>query len=108
MNNQKNRVMAAVQKIFGKLLTFGRISLESLFRVLFIAGLIFPLAGAIALGNWAYGAAIVMREVSEGVSVGAHSPALGILAGLASFALGTVLWRVVCELLFIVFRRIQR
>lgn len=107
MNKQSKDLFAVLGRAWRRLCRFGSISLESLFKVLFIAGLCFPLMGALALGNWAYRAVVIMREVSEGVQVGTNSLPLGVLVGLIAFAVGAVLWRVGCELLFIVFKRIQ-
>ena len=61
--------------------------------------LFFVLKAACLFGAEVCSSSVVMREVSEGVSVGENNRTLGIACGAAQFIAGAAIWRTVCALL---------
>ena len=101
MDNDKN-TKATAEKARGalrRLLNLEGMTMEAICRALFIAGLFFVLKAACLFGAQVCSSTYIMREISEGVSVGENNLPLDIVCGAAQFIAGAALWRVVCALL---------
>ena len=101
MDNDKN-TKAAAEKARGalrRLFNFEGMTIDAICRALFIAGLFFVLKAACLFGAQVCSSTYIMREISEGVSVGDNNLPFGIACGAAQFIAGAALWRAVCALL---------
>ena len=110
MNNDKN-TKAAAEKARGalrRLFNLEGMTMETICRILFVAGLFFALKAACLFGVEVSSSTVVMREISEGVSVGENNLLLGIVCGAAQFIAGAAIWRAVCALLLKGLRALER
>ena len=90
----------------GDFLDFGKLSLKKLMTLFWIIGTI-----AVLVASWTYGYGIYLANtrfitVSQGdgwyTGVEVNHLPLGIFAGLFYFVMGVLLWRLVCEAIYIV------
>ena len=110
MNNDKN-TKAAAEKARGALrwlFNLEGMTMETICRILFVAGLFFVLKVACLFGAQVCSSTVVMQEISEGVSVGENNLLLGIVCGAAQFIAGAAIWRAVCALLLKGLRALER
>ena len=107
MNNDKN-TKAAAEKARGALRRLFNLEGMTICRILFVAGLFFVLKAACLFGAEVCSSTVVMREISEGVSVGENNLLLGIVCGAAQFIAGAAIWRAVCALLLKGLRALER
>lgn len=83
-------------------------TMETICRALFIAGLFFVLKAACLFGAEICSSTVIMREISEGVSVGENNLPLGIVCGAAQFIAGAAIWRAVCALILKGLRALEK
>lgn len=95
-----------------KWFTFGHIPAIHLVTLLFYTGLIPIVYKAIAFGKSTSLQHTIMKTVPDGrgmyTGIEVPNASLGILYGLLAFAIGVVVWKVVCEILLIVLRYFER
>ena len=99
MNQDVSGIVQKARGALRRLLNLEGMTIEAICRILFVAGLFFVLKAACLFGAEVCSSSVVMREVSEGVSVGENNRTLGIACGAAQFIAGAALWRAVCALL---------
>ena len=101
MNNDKNTEAAAekTRRALKRLFNLEGMTIETICRVLFIAGLFFVLKAACLFGAQICSSTYIMREISEGVSVSENNLPLGIACGAAQFIAGAAIWRALCALI---------
>lgn len=90
-----------------KFFTFGELDLKKLCAMVFLGGLPPMLAMAFSLGKAAYGSVLFERSIRVNemyTFVQEPSALFGILCGAAFFFLGAFLWRLFCEVLYIILR----
>ena len=89
-----------------RFLDFGKLSVKKLMTLLFLIGTIGIFAAACARGYMVALTHTYFRTVSYGggwfSSVEVNNWPLGFLAGVLYFVIGTLLWRLVCEMLYII------
>lgn len=99
MNQDVSGIVQKARGALRRLLNLEGMTIEAICRALFIAGLFFVLKAACLFGTEVCSSSVVMREISEGVSVGENNRILGIACGAAQFIAGAAIWRTVCALL---------
>ena len=89
-----------------RFLDFGKLSVKKLMTLLFLIGTIGIFAAACARGYMVALTHTYFRTVPQGggwyTSVVVHNWPLGFLVGVLCFVIGTLLWRLVCEMLYII------
>ena len=99
MNQDVSDIVQKARGVLKRLFIIESMTIEAICRILFVAGLFFVLKAACLFGTEVCSSSVVMREVSEGVSVGENNRTLGIACGAAQFIAGAAIWRTVCALL---------
>ncbi|PKM49706.1 MAG: hypothetical protein CVV02_14625 [Firmicutes bacterium HGW-Firmicutes-7] len=94
---------------------FGDMSLKSIIRYLYLMGCITLLYKAFLVGRVLYLTNTYAKETSymQGgqqwySSIEVNNMPLGLFGGLAFFIVSLLIWKIICELLYIIFERIGR
>ena len=99
MNQDVSGIVQKARGALRRLLNLEGMTIEAICRILFVAGLFFVLKAACLFGTQVCSSTYIMREISEGVSVGENNLPFGIACGVAQFIAGAALWRAICALL---------
>ena len=91
-----------------KFLNFGKYNLNNLIGTLFWLGTLPQIFYACMMGNYVFRTNTVEKVIQQARDTytiqEVNNLPLGVLAGIASFILGVILWRIFCEIVFIIVR----
>lgn len=90
-----------------KLLEFGSLSVKRLCKALFVTGFIALLIKSFMFGYMVYQTNTYMKTIRDAnffTGVEVNNFPLGLFCGLAYLIIGTFLWRLICEIIYIVLR----
>ena len=108
MNQDVSGIVQKARGALRRLFNFEGMTMETICRILFAAGLFFVLKAACLFGAEVCSSTVIMREISEGVAVGESNLPLGIVCGAAQFVAGAAIWRAVCALILKGLRALER
>jgi hypothetical protein len=95
-----------VVAVINKFLDFGCLSVRKITTLLFWIGAVTLIIAAIMQGYGVYLTHTYQRTVSQGdgwfTSMEVNNHPLGITYGIIFFVLGILLWRLICEIIYII------